>query len=162
MSVPRAKLRAVLENRLTWLFHHAHAAHRGAVREGLLDDIGVTLTQYLALAELENCPNRTTSDLAFACSVTRQSMHRTVTALTQAGYIEREPAYMDGRSIVNRVTPEGREVLARADVVVRRVEYVVLQGLDELERDELARLLRECARVIEASFGRRTVAAWGF
>jgi DNA-binding MarR family transcriptional regulator len=157
MSVPRAKLRGVLENRLTSLFHRAHAAHRGAVREGLLDDIGVTLTQYLALAELENCPNRTTSDLAFACSVTRQSMHRTVNALAEAGYLERD--HMDGRSIVNRMTPEGREVLARADVVVRRAEYVVLQGFDELERDELARLLRECARVIEASFGRRTVAA---
>jgi len=150
----------VLHDRLTWLFHHAYAAHAGAVRDVLLDDLGLTLAQYLALAELERRPNLAASDLAFACSVTRQSMHRTMGVLAEAGYIEREVAFMDGRSFVNRLTPEGRTALDWADAAIRGVEFALLEQFEQFDREDLARLLREYARAIERRYGRPVVSAW--
>src|SRR5262249_48896668 len=66
--------------------------------------------------------------------------------LEHAGLVERTRDPTDRRRSRVRVTQEGSNALARGDVIADRVVAHTLQGLDNSERAELARLLQKGVR----------------
>lgn len=85
---------------------------------------------------------RTPSQLAEAQLVTTGGMTVRLNRLQRAGLIERRPNPRDGRGVLVRLTPLGREISADALPRVLQTQASGIQGLDEPQRVDLAGLLR--------------------
>lgn len=103
---------------------------------------GLTPARLSALSVLVFGGARSLGELADAEQVTPPTMSRLVSALVEEGLVSREPHPEDGRSVVLRATPEGRQVLeAGRDRRVERLRSL----LEGLEPEELEAAARTCA-----------------
>ena len=112
-------------------------------------DSSLTITQLAALATLERHGPLTPGELAALERVQPPSMTRVVTALHEAGLVDRSPHPSDRRQALLQVTAAGVALL-REDR--RRREAWLAQRLAELGDDERA-LLRAAAPVLERLAG---------
>jgi DNA-binding MarR family transcriptional regulator len=109
---------------------------------------GITLAQYVALAELEAAPGVTAATLARACLVTPQAMMVTLKSMHEQALIERT-THPRHRSVLEiYLTDVGREALDVARADVEPIERRVSDALSNPERDELATLLARFAEAI--------------
>lgn len=91
-----------------------------------------------------DAPNeRTPSQLAEAQLVTTGGMTVRLNRLQRAGLIERRPNPQDGRGVLVRLTPLGKELASDALPRVIETQANDIRGLDESDRNLLAGLLRE-------------------
>jgi len=147
------------DHRLTWLVHHAARANEGLVREALRP-VALTVVQYLVLHDLAVVPERSPSQLAYSCGVSRQSMHVTLRRLEAQGLVRRHRS-LDGRGAFTvGITDSGFGAHQRADRLIVSFERMIAHpfGLDR--RTDLLELLRSYIRSIERLRGRPSVAAW--
>lgn len=86
---------------------------------------------------------RTPSQLAEAQLVTTGGMTVRLNRLQRAGLIERRPNPRDGRGVLVRLTPLGKELAADALPKVMETQASGLRGLDDPQQALLAGLLRE-------------------
>jgi DNA-binding MarR family transcriptional regulator len=86
---------------------------------------GLTPTQLSALATVETAGPLRLGDLAAAEGIAPSTLTRLVTALEDAGYVQRYADPDDARASTLRITPEGRAVLDR----VRQETTMVLTGM---------------------------------
>ena len=84
----------------------------------------------------------TQREIAALAGIDKTTMVVTVDHLEQAGLAERRPAPTDRRARLVAITPEGREVLERADAAVAGVYADVLGALPEGERSGLVAALQ--------------------
>ncbi|MBB4906526.1 MarR family winged helix-turn-helix transcriptional regulator [Actinophytocola algeriensis] len=89
---------------------------------------------------------KTQIQLADTCGLDKTTMVVTVDELEKAGLVERQTSPVDRRARIIVVTPQGREVHAKAADVVARVYEDVLSSLPADERDGLVRGL---SRLVE-------------
>lgn len=124
-----------------------------AVRAGL-DDLtrpaGLTALQYTALTVLERHPDLTAAHLARHSFVTDQSMADMVTALLDAGLIERHRDPADRRRLVIALTPAGVGLLDRLRPEVAALEGRMLSLLSPGQASELRRSLTLCREALRA------------
>jgi DNA-binding MarR family transcriptional regulator len=106
-------------------------------------DSGVPLGQLAVLGVLEREGPQSTADLAADQLVRHQSMARTVTQLVETGSISQRPHPSDARKTQLTITESGRRVLL--DERERRVDWLTLAILAELDADELPDLQRATA-----------------
>jgi DNA-binding MarR family transcriptional regulator len=104
-------------------------------------DHGLGLGQLSALATLDRSGPMTAGALAAQEQVRPPSMTKTLTALSDAGYVTRTSDPHDGRQVLVSVTPAARRLL-REDRR-RREEWLaaLLRDLDPAERAALAAAL---------------------
>ena len=99
-----------------------------------LDEIvragGITALQYTALTVLERHDGRSAAQLARDSFVTAQTMADMVRTLEGRGLIRRERNDGNRRELLIRLTPAGRELLARFDRPVRDLEERMIAELD--------------------------------
>jgi DNA-binding MarR family transcriptional regulator len=114
------------EANLGYLFRLAHQRFRAAL-EDALQEIGLSVQEYVVLSVFETRPELSTSELARITQVTRQTMHTAVLGLETAGLLERRPE--NQRVVLIRPTQEGRKTLKAATYRVRTVEQAALAGL---------------------------------
>ena len=88
---------------------------------------------------------RTLGQLAAAERVQPPSMTRTVNCLEQDGLVERSPHPTDGRQVVVRLSPAGRDLVVAER---RRRDAWLAQRLAELTPEE-RRLLRQAAPILD-------------
>jgi len=86
---------------------------------------GLTPTQLSALATVEKAGPLRLGDLAAAEGIAPSTLTRLVTALEDAGYVERYAVGDDARASTLRITPQGRAVLDR----VRQETTMVLSRM---------------------------------
>jgi len=86
---------------------------------------------------------RTPSELAAAQLVTPGGMTVRLNRLQRAGLVERRPNPRDGRGVLVRLTPVGRELAADALGTLIEAQGAGVAGLEASERSELAGLLRD-------------------
>lgn len=85
---------------------------------------------------------RTPSELAEVQLVTPGGMTVRLNRLQRAGLVERRPNPNDGRGVLVRLTPVGRELVADALATVLEAQAAGIAGLEATERSDLAVLLR--------------------
>jgi len=94
-------------------------------KAGALKSVGLTLSQYVALFELEQQPGITAASLARACLVTPQAIMILLNTMEQQGLIVRSSHPRHPNVLELHLTEVGREALhaarLRVDPIERRV-----------------------------------------
>jgi DNA-binding MarR family transcriptional regulator len=100
---------------------------------------GIGLTKMTFLSHLDRVGAATTSELAAVEGIAQQSAARPVADMVEAGLICREPDPRDGRQVLLRLSPSGRELL-EADLAQRDawLAEAMAERLTDVERDLLA------------------------
>jgi len=113
-----------------------------------LRNAGMTAPQYFALAALAAQPGLSGAALARRCFVTPQTMTGVIANLAANGLITRQADPEHGRVIQTHLTAQGSALLAKARVLVERVEANMLRDIDPVEREALMDLLLQCAEAL--------------
>lgn len=102
-----------------------------ATLDAAFEEVGLTTTQFLALAAIENHADASSAELARRSFVTPQAMIVNITRLEATGLIERSPAPGGGRSLETRLTPKGAELLARAKERTEGIERYIREAMGD-------------------------------
>lgn len=113
--------------------------------DNALRGIGLTAPQYFVLAALAAEPGLSGAALARRCYVTAQTMTGIIANLAASGLVARQADAEHGRIIRTLLTPGGSDLLARARMLVSRVEAGMVEEIDPVEREALSDLLTQCA-----------------
>ena len=108
---------------------------------------GLTLSQYVALAELDKRPGVTAANLARACLVTPQAMAVALAPMHEQGLIDKSPHPPHNVLEVN-LTDSGRHALQAAREQAEPVDQLVV---DEFSADELTSLHSLLIRLAQAT-----------
>jgi DNA-binding MarR family transcriptional regulator len=119
-------------------------------KSAALKPAGLTLAQYVALAELDRQPGITGAALARACLVTPQAMMVVLKSLEEQGLIVRSPHPRHPNVLELHITDAGFEVL---DAGRRRAEPVERRVTDTFSPEELQALAALLTRWIQALDG---------
>jgi DNA-binding MarR family transcriptional regulator len=114
-----------------------------------LKPAGLTLAQYVALAELDRQPGVTGAALARACLVTPQAMMIVLKALDEQGLIARSPHPRHQNVLELHVTAVGYEVLEAARHCVEPVERRITDAFAPEELEVLRALLARWTEVLD-------------
>ncbi|WP_197089279.1 MarR family winged helix-turn-helix transcriptional regulator [Puniceibacterium sp. IMCC21224] len=115
-------------------------------RIALLDikpSFGINIHDWRAMAVLDFLGVAPLHTLAKRAGVQKSQMSRTVSALEERGFIEREVNPEDKRSVHLRLAPAGRKLVADILSASRERNRQMLQHLTEDERCELMRLMEK-------------------
>lgn len=115
--------------------------------DAALEPHGLTASSYAALYHLRDGP-RSGAQLARACWVTPQTMHRITADMLERGLIEQAGA--QGRAILLKLSTQGTAALTQAEVDVIKVEARMIQALTERERAQLESALLSCHTALES------------
>jgi len=136
----------------------AHAVMQAMARlrarlrlESLADELPLSWSQLATLVRIVDEGRTTTSELAQAEHVRRQSMAETVAALKNAGLVVTAPDPSDGRKALISATAEGREL--RVSIPAARGAWLgaaIDAGLSVPERELLAAAARLMERLADA------------
>lgn len=92
----------------------------------------MSLTSASTLASLSRLGPQRITELAALQGITQPSMTAVITALEQAGYVERAPDPTDGRAVLVSATEAGEEYLAaRRQAMAERIAALARQLPDE-------------------------------
>jgi len=127
-------------SRISRLAHHVDRARRHAFTTHDIEswEFDVLAALRRAGAPYELSPGR----LLRETLVTSGTMTNRVDRLTTRGLVERHPDPSDRRGVLVRLTPEGKEAVDGAFAALLDAERELLAGLSEVERADLAGLLR--------------------
>lgn len=111
----------------------------------------LTIRQLQVLAYLRWSPDATAQQLAEALGVSTPTMSGIVDRVTTKGWVGRRSDPEDRRRLLLRLTPAAERILADLETPTRRARTMLLEGLDDDELADLARVygrLREVARAL--------------
>jgi DNA-binding MarR family transcriptional regulator len=111
--------------------------------EDPLAALGLSTRQYLILAVLSADAPPSQLELAGLCGLLPAQVVPVLDELERRGFVARQRSETDRRRSVVRVTPSGREILARADDLARSIEDAFFGHLDPTAREELNATLRD-------------------
>jgi DNA-binding MarR family transcriptional regulator len=117
----------------------------GMVEAEAVEPHGISLREFVVLAEVDAEPGRSQLAVARAAAVDRSLMVTVVDSLQQKGFVKRSQHPTDRRVRTLDITPEGGEVLAKAADAVRVAEERLLSTLSATRRKELRAALVELA-----------------
>jgi MarR family transcriptional regulator, transcriptional regulator for hemolysin len=137
-TVPPAPAVAPVD--LMMLLNEASHALTTELAAGLAG-IGITPREHCVLAKAAR-GDMTQREIAALAGIDKTTMVVTFDHLERAGLAERRPAPADRRARIVAITPDGREVLARADAEVAGIYDDVLGALPPGERAGLVAALQ--------------------
>jgi DNA-binding MarR family transcriptional regulator len=111
--------------------------------------VGLTLPQYVALAELEERPGLTGAALARECLVSPQAMMVVLKAMEEQGLIERTQHPLHHTVLEIHLTSVGREALSAARLRAEPIEQRITKSLSKKEIETLRALLQRCVEAVE-------------
>jgi DNA-binding MarR family transcriptional regulator len=106
-----------------------------------LREIDTTLAQWDALRAIDANPGASAHALAEETFQTDQSFGTLATRMIAKDLLERQQG--QGRALVHRLTPKGRDVLAQGLIIARNVNEGAFRDISEAERTQLLRLVRK-------------------
>jgi DNA-binding MarR family transcriptional regulator len=112
--------------------------------------VGVTLSQYVTMSELDEHPGSTSAALARACLVTPQAMMVVLKAMEDQGLAVRTPHSLHRNVIEVHLTDVGREALDAARANAEPVERRVRDAFTPAELATFRELLTRCAEAAES------------
>lgn len=102
---------------------------------------GIDIPQWRVMATLGGGQSVRAQDIANHTRMHKSNVSRAVSRLIERGWIERAPSDRDRREAPLQLTPEGERIFAEIVPVVLDFEDQFLEGLGEVDRRSLARLL---------------------
>ncbi len=111
----------------------------------LLAGHGLSMWQYIVLAELNGRPAKTQQALAEAIGYDKTRLIGLLDDLEHRGLLEREPDPVDRRARTVQLTPGGRELHAAARHDIRAMEHGLLASLSVAEQNTLRSVLPKLA-----------------
>jgi DNA-binding MarR family transcriptional regulator len=114
-----------------------------------LEPHGVHPGQDYLLDELWREDGQTVGALAARIGVEVPTAVRTVSRMEAAGLLQREPDPADGRRVIVRLTPRGKELERIVPQILAEVTERATSGMSEAEREQLLRLLRDLRKNLE-------------
>lgn len=138
---------------------HAQSASRAAL-EVEFSRIGITIPQFLALAEIDQNANISSAELARESYVSPQAMMTIVARLEASGSITRTPSAHGGRSLTMRLTAKGATLLKEARAHAWAIERYVLDLLGETAFAQLLTSLDGITDALSAESTVTTRAPW--
>ncbi|MCS0494667.1 MarR family transcriptional regulator [Ancylobacter sp. MQZ15Z-1] len=114
---------------------------------------GLTWSQTVALARLEEIGPTTTADLARAESVKPQSMGATLAEMEREGLVERRPHPTDGRQVLFALTAAGIEAKRKRSAAKQKWLLSAMAALDPDEQRTLIAAVALVRRLSEAGTG---------
>ncbi|WP_291794414.1 MarR family transcriptional regulator [Brevibacterium sp.] len=138
---------APVESLIGYLLKQTQTALRARMDEALRP-LELTTPQYSCLEALNSRPGASTSEIARAVFVTRQTMNTLLRGLQERGLVERIPHSSGGRALPLRLTEEGTRLLARASAEARAVERTMTNALRPAQREALEAALRACTEAL--------------
>ena len=114
------------------------------VLEDAVSREGLSAAQYTALTVLRRRPGLTSSELARRSFVRAQTMAETIAFLMKRDLISREVDPTNGRRFLLYITADGDRVVEALRNPVGDVEALLLNGLEETQRQVLIETLRAC------------------
>ncbi|MDT0263074.1 MarR family winged helix-turn-helix transcriptional regulator [Jatrophihabitans lederbergiae] len=133
-----------------YVLKQAATALRAAM-DTVLRPLELTVPQYSCLEVLDQRPGLSSSELARATFVSRQSMNLVLQSLQQRGLLARAAVATHGKALPTELTEAGRVQLQAASTAVRAIEK---QMLAPLAPDAQQRLLADLAACTAALTGR--------
>ena len=118
-------------------------------KSAAVKSVGVTLPQYVALAELAERPGITGAELARLCLVSPQAMMVVLKAMEEQGLVERTQHPRHQTVLEIHLTRVGREALSAASKRAEPIEQRITNALSTTEIDGLRALLRRCIEAVE-------------
>jgi MarR family transcriptional regulator for hemolysin len=137
-TVPPAPATAQVD--LMMLLNEASHALTTELAAGLAG-IGITPREHCVLTKAAH-GDMTQREIAAQAGIDKTTMVVTVDQLERAGLAQRQAAPTDRRARIVAITPEGRQVLARADAAVAGIYDDVLGALPAGERTGLVAALQ--------------------
>jgi DNA-binding MarR family transcriptional regulator len=116
---------------------------RNATLEQTLAPIGLTATHHRTLAILECFQPCTMKELAEFSICDRTAMTRTVDALVDAGWADRERSAQDRREVVVTLTAAGVDKVREGNVLIQHGDREALAGISEEDQRVLIRLAQQ-------------------
>ena len=119
-----AGIEGAVSSELALLCFGLHAASRAmtAVYRPLLEDIGLTYTQYLVMLLLWEAEPRGVKEIGRVLELDSGTLSPLLKRLEAAGLVRRERRAEDERSVEVTLTPEGRDLRERARHIPRAIE----------------------------------------
>jgi len=110
--------------------------------------VGLTLPQYVALAELSERPGITGAELARACLVSPQAMMVVLKAMEEQGLVQRTQHPRHQTVLEIHLTSVGREALSAARKRAEPIEQRIANALSKEQIETLRALLRRCIEAV--------------
>ncbi len=122
---------------------HCFAVRKAARRitrmyDAYLQPAGLRVTQFLILAALDELQSAPVNGLAERLDIERTAMGKMIGLLERGGFVRIQPSPTDGRSRIAELTPEGRGLYARAELLWREAQH----QFSQLNGDENVASLR--------------------
>ncbi len=130
-----------------YVLKQAATALRAAM-DTVLRPLDLTVPQYSCLEVLDQRPGLSSSNLARATFVTRQSMNLVIQGLQQRGLLTRAAVAAHGKALPTELTGAGRERLRAASAAVRTIEKQMLAPLTPNARRRLRADLAACTAAL--------------
>jgi DNA-binding MarR family transcriptional regulator len=130
-----------------YVLKQATTALRAAM-DTVLRPLELTVAQYSCLEVLDQRPGLSSSELARATFVTRQSMNVVLKGLQQRGLLTRAAVAEHGKALPTALTDAGRVQLRAASVAVRTIEKQMLAPLTPNAQQRLLADLAACATAL--------------
>jgi len=108
-----------------------------------LVNLNLTTPQYSVLSELHEFPGLSNADLARKSFVTPQTMNLIVQNLEARDLIGRTPSTTHGKIMTTEVTPQGEDLLNKANKLVVDVQNEIFSRISEAENLALTEILRK-------------------
>ncbi|MEJ2455779.1 MAG: MarR family transcriptional regulator [Candidatus Thiodiazotropha sp.] len=113
-----------------------------------LEPLGLTLSQYTALSVFCSSGRLSNAKLAERTMVSPQAANELIKGMEKNGWIVRKPDPNHGRIIQISMTKEGKQLLARCNKVISKMEREMLKGLSNKEIATLHGQLRSAVGVL--------------
>ncbi len=130
-----------------YVLKQAATALRAAM-DTVLRPLELTVAQYACLEVLDQRPGMSSSELARATFVTRQSMGSVLQGLARRGLLTRAPAAAHGKALPTELTDAGRARLRAASTAVRAIEEQMLEPLTPHAQQRLRGDLAACTAAL--------------
>lgn len=136
-----------LNEAVGYVLKQATTALRAAM-DTVLRPLELTVPQYACLEVLDQRPGLSSSELARATFVSRQSMNLVLRGLQQRGLLTRADVADHGKALPTQLTDTGRAQLHAASVAVRAIEKQMLAPLTPRAQQRLLTDLAACAAAL--------------
>lgn len=129
----------VLDDQVGFLLRQVSQRHAVIFAERMLD--GLTPTQWATLAKLSEKGPLSQNLLGRLTAMDAATVKGVVDRLNARGFVVGEPDPADARRLLIALTPEGRDLVARAEPAARAITEETLAPLTVSERRTILRLL---------------------
>jgi len=107
---------------------------------------GLTIAMWRVLAALWQAGERKSGDLMLDTSIEQSTLSRLISSMEKRGLLTRRRSEADARTVVVKLTAEGRKLTRTLIPYALRNERIALRGFTETEVDQLLAML---ARIYE-------------